>query len=134
MPFQVVNFIGIHVDARLFVFMCSSSIIIFFSASSRHCIQCGIFSMSNMLRSADMRDIFLQEGLMDYLVCLPWLYPQDWPERRQAQQLVAFMGQHVQLQPPSLSNITKAKLAAMYFGLEKVLLADVNQLLTEAYA
>ena len=72
---------------------------------------------------------------MDYLVCMPWLYPEDWPERHEALSLVAFMGRYVQLQPPSLIHITKSKLAGMYFGLEKVLSTDsVHQLMTEAYA
>ncbi len=74
----------------------------------------------------------VQEGLLDYLVCIPWLYPLDWPEREKARDLVNFMGQHVQLQPPSLINITKAKLASMYFGLEKVLMTDsVTELLAK---
>ena len=99
----------------------------------RYCIQCGIFSLSNILCSGETRDVLVKEGLLDYLVCIPWLYPLHWPERKSASELVRFMRGHVTLRPPSLLSMVKAKLAGMYFGLEKVLRCEVNQLLTEVY-
>ena len=76
----------------------------------------------------------MQEGLLDYQVSMPWIFPHDWPERRNASRLVAFLSQHMQLQPPTLINLAKARLASMHFGLEKVLGTDsVHDLLQEVY-
>ena len=75
------------------------------------------------------------EGLLDYTVALPWIYPKHWQERAEATRLVNFLSQHMQLQPPSLINLTKARLASMHFGLEKVLkTGSVHDLLDEVYS
>lgn len=75
------------------------------------------------------------EGLLDYTVSLPWIFPHHWQEREDATRLVRFLSQHMQLQPPSLINLTKARLASMHFGLEKVLkTGSVHELLAEVYS
>ena len=99
----------------------------------RYCIQLGLFSLSNILQSQDTRDILVRESLLEYLVCIPWLYPTNWTEeKKQAKDLLNSVGKHLQLQPPSLITICKARLAGMYLGLEKVLSADIHQLLAES--
>ena len=76
----------------------------------------------------------MEEGLLDYTLSLPWMLPHDWEERTSALRLVSFLGQNMQLQPPTLINLTKAKLASMHFGLERVLNTDsIHQLLSELY-
>ena len=87
-----------------------------------------------MLLCEQTREIFVQEGLLDYTVSMPWIFPHNWPERAAAHRLVSFLGQHMQLQPPSLLNLTKARLASMHFGLEKVLgTLSIHELLSEVY-
>ena len=98
----------------------------------RYCIQLGLFSLSNILQSQHTRDTLVREGLLDYLVCIPWLYPTNWTkEKKQAKDLLNYVGNHLQLQPPSLITISKARLAG-YLGLEKVLSADIHQMLAVA--
>ena len=63
-------------------------------------------------------EILVKEGLLDYIIALPWYVDPKFQERARA--LVNELGSHVQLQPPRLCNIAQAKLAKMYFGLEKV--------------
>jgi len=97
--------------------------------------QCGIFSLSNVLQSEKAREALVQEDLLNYLTCIPWVCPTHWTdERRQAEKLVNYVGSRLQLQPPSLISITKAKLARMHFGLERVLSSNIHQLMTEAYS
>ena len=115
-------------------FIRGSTAVIILIFLSRCCIQCGIFSLSNVLQCQITREIFVQEGLMDYMVSVPWFYPSQWQERENAQQLVTFLGQKLQLQPPSLLNLTKAHLAATCFGLDKVLrIESLHEFLSEMY-
>ena len=62
--------------------------------------------------------ILVKEGLLDYVVVLPWYVDSKYEEAAKA--LVIELGSHVRLQPPGLCSIAKAKLAKMYFGLKKV--------------
>ena len=63
-------------------------------------------------------EILVKEGLLDYVIALPWYVDPEFQE--QAKALVYELGSHVQLQPPRLCSIAQAKLTKMYFGLEKV--------------
>ena len=63
-------------------------------------------------------EILVKEGLLDYVIALPWYVESEFQERAKA--LVYELGSHVRLQPPRLCSIAQAKLARMYFGLEKV--------------
>ena len=60
-----------------------------------------------------------KERLIDYFVCLPGHIPPQLQEK--ARTLVASLGTHVQLQPPSLGVLARAKLAKIHFGLEKII-------------
>jgi len=53
-------------------------------------------------------------------------------EKKQAKDLVNYVRNQLILHPPSLTTIIKARMAGLYFGLEKVILADTHQLLAEA--
>ena len=51
-----------------------------------------------------------------------------------ANSLVTMVSRKIQLQPPSLVNLTRGYLASMHFGLEKVLRTDsVHELLSDVY-
>lgn len=63
-------------------------------------------------------DILVKEGLLDYVIALPWYVDPEFQERARA--LVYKLGSHVRLQPPRLCSIAQAKLAKIHFGLEKV--------------
>ena len=86
-----------------------------------HCIEMGVFSMQNVLHDEEIRDVLVCEGLVDYIVCMPWNVPQESRVQQRATELVTFLSQHIQLQPPSLVSVTKARLASLHFGLEQVL-------------
>ena len=96
-----------------------------------HCIETGVFSMQNVLHDEETRDVLVREGLVDYIICMPWNVPQESRVQRRARELVVFLSQHMQLQPPSLVNTTKARLASLHFGLDKVLYThSVHELLS----
>lgn len=99
-----------------------------------HCIEMGVFSMQNVLHDEEIRDVLEREGLIDYIICMPWNVPQEGRVQQRAKELVVFLSQHRQLQPPSLINMTKARLAALHFGLDKVLSTySVHELLSGVY-
>ena len=99
-----------------------------------HCVEMGVFSMQNVLYDEEIRDVLVREGLVDYIVCMPWNVPQESRLQQRARELVVFLSQHMQLQPPSLVNVTKARLASLHFGLDRVLnTLSVHQLLSIAH-
>ena len=96
------------------------------------CIETGVFSMQNVLHDEDIRDVLVREGLTDYITCMPWNVPSDSRVQQRAKELVVFLSQLVQLQPPSLVNVTKARLASLHFGLDRVLNThSVHELLSD---
>ena len=98
------------------------------------CIEFGVLSLHAMLCSIFSRDMLVQEDMVDYIVCLPWNITKPEKAREDARELVSFLRQKLQLQPPPLLTMVKAKLAAMHFGLERVLRAQsVHELLAELY-
>lgn len=87
------------------------------------CIEAGIFSLQNVLLSSDTRDILIAEGLVDYIVCMPWHLSPDTKAHMRACDLRQFLSSKMQLQPPSLVNLAKAKLAVSHCGLERIVKA-----------
>ena len=76
----------------------------------------------------------VQEKLVDYITCMPWYVPPRSRAQERASELVSRLGQTMQLQPPRLVTMVRAKLAALHFGLEKVLTTfSVHELLSEVY-
>ena len=75
----------------------------------------------------------VDQGLMDYVVCLPSVLPAGSRAQQRAKDLVAMLGKEMHLQPPSLNTIAKAKLAVTHFGQDRVLKAPVQELLSELY-
>ena len=88
-------------------------------------------ALENMLGCEHHREVLKHENLLDYITCLPWHTAGVLHERVKG--LVKMIQQvpDVQLQPPSLLNMTKAVVARCYCGLEKVLQLGVPELLAE---
>lgn len=84
-------------------------------------IEVGIFWLHISLMNEADKSLLTQEGSLDYVVCLPWCLPQESRPQQQAAKLVSYLSQEMQLQPPSLLKLAKAKLASMHFGLKKML-------------
>ena len=100
----------------------------------RLCIEAGVFSLQNMLSGNQVREIMVQEKLVDYIICIPWYVPPGSHAQERAHELVSRLSQTIQLQPPRLVTMVRAKLAALHFGLEKVLrTVSVHELLSELY-
>ena len=63
--------------------------------------------------------IMIKEGLLNYIVALPWHVPESSRER--ARNLIQEVSKLVQIGLPSLCSLVKAKLAKESLGLKKVL-------------
>ncbi len=82
-------------------------------------LQTILLSLQNMLGRENHIKILLSEGLEDFITCSPSYVPESL--KPQANEMVQIVGSGMQLQPPKLVNLAKAKLAKMYFGLESVM-------------
>ncbi len=99
------------------------------------CIEAGVFSLQNMLSGEEARGVLVEEGLVEYVTCMPWNIPEGLVARGRARDLVAQQCQKLQLQPPRLSSLSRAKLAVMHFGLVRMLeLVSVQGLLAEVWS
>ena len=77
-----------------------------------------LFFLHSKMSRRYSHDILVKEGLVDYVVSLPWHTSAG--SRSMADAVVAELHSHVKLQPPKLCSIVQAKLARLHFGLEKV--------------
>lgn len=94
------------------------------------CVRTGLLSMKCMCSAENASTIIESEGLADYVVCTSWIM--NTPETlTSAIELTGIAQQKVRLQPPSLVNIVKAKLASSSCGLERVLHSDAYSLLVD---
>lgn len=87
----------------------------------KQCIEVGVVSLHIALLSEVEKTVLIKEGLADYIVCLPWCLPQDSREYHRACEMISYLRGGMALQPPSLLNLAKAKLASSHFGLRKML-------------
>ena len=77
-----------------------------------------IHSLQNALGRELHLKILKEEGLLDYIVALPWHVPENCRER--ARNLVHDVSKLVQIELPLLSSLTKAQLAKMSLGLKEI--------------
>ena len=86
--------------------------------------------MSLLTKQNDLK-VLIKEDLLDYVTCLPWHTSGSVQQR--AKELVTTLQQatDVNIQPPSLLNMTKATVAKLYCGLDKVLEHSVPELVWE---
>ncbi len=94
-------------------------------------LQTVLLSLQNMLGRDNHREVLLKESLEDYITCMP-AYLSAGPLRGQAEELVQVVrGGACQLQPPTLINLVKAKLAKLHFGLVRVVNMSVGEIINE---
>eukprot|EP00731_Ephydatia_muelleri_P036072 Em0198g6a len=88
-----------------------------------------LLGLHSMLRRKNHCMVILNEGLVDYIVCLPSHVPETL--RSKAQGLIQLLSSegNIAVHPPRLINLAKAKLAKMYFGLEFVHSTPINEIM-----
>ncbi len=90
-----------------------------------------LLSLQNMLGRDFHREVLVKESLEDFVTCMPAYLPPG-PLRSQAEELVQVVGGGVlQLQPPKLINLVKAKLAKIHFGLPQVLNMTAGEIINQ---
>ena len=87
----------------------------------QQCIDVGLANLYITLTCKCQQQELVKDGLVDFVTCLPWCHPRGLRAHQQACELVSHLREDTQLQPPSLLNIAKAKLAFMHYGLKKML-------------
>ena len=90
-----------------------------------------LFALEAILSRNVHREVLLREGLVDFVRCLPSHVPESL--KPNARELVRLLSQSCEDNPlpPTLLVTTKAHLAKMYFGLEKILKLSVGELISE---
>eukprot|EP00731_Ephydatia_muelleri_P018503 Em0011g543a len=95
-------------------------------------IQVTIFCLISSLSRPSHQEIMVDEGLLDYVICMPWYVPGE--VKAKADLVVRALAAHKPLQPPSLASIAKAKLAKVHFGLDRVVsMESIHDLFIELY-
>eukprot|EP00731_Ephydatia_muelleri_P001929 Em0001g1929a len=97
------------------------------------CIEAHVLFLQVILIGEQERKKMMDQGLMDYILCLPSVLPAGSRAQKRAKDLVAMLGKEMHLQPPSLISMARARLATTHFGLDRVLKAPVQELLSEVY-
>ena len=92
------------------------------------CVRTGLMCMQYVCLAENAASVVKHEGLMDFITCAPWLMPSH-DLQSSARDLVALAQDKIALQPPSLTGLIKAQLAAHRFGLQRVLLNDAYTLI-----
>ena len=94
----------------------------------RLCLEAGVCSLHIILSTDVEIQTLIKQGLLDYLICLPWHISEGLEARKRAKLLLEKVSSHMPLQPPSLNNIVRSKLAATCCGLTKAIRYDCHQL------
>ena len=97
------------------------------------CKQTVILTLLTMLVTENHRNVMIREGLVDYIVCLPWFTCGEVQKR--AKELVSIIREvpDVLYEPPSLLNMTKGAVSIYFCGLEDVMKLSVPELARELY-
>lgn len=78
-----------------------------------------LHSLHNALGREVHVKILIEEGLLDYLVALPWNVASSSSDM--ARNMLKDVGKLTPIKPPSLCSLAKAKLAKVTMGLRKVM-------------
>lgn len=94
-------------------------------------LEMAILTLENTMGREHHRQVLMKEGLVDFVTCLPW--HTTGPAHQRAFRLARMIHQapEVNLQPPSLLNITRATVAKEFCGLRKVLNLSLSDLISE---
>ena len=92
-----------------------------------------ILVLLTMLFTKKHRNVMIREGLVDYIVCLPWFTCGEVQKR--AKELVSIIREvpDVFYEPPSLLNMTKGAVSIYFCGLEDVMKLSVPELARKLY-
>ena len=82
-------------------------------------LQTVIFWLRSTLGRSSHQELLIKEGLLDYVICMPWCVPE--PIKASANALVSLVTVGNRVTPPRLSTIAKSKLAVVHFGLQWVI-------------
>lgn len=95
------------------------------------CMQTVLLSLQIILGRDINWKILVKESLEDFVTCMPACLPPG-TLREKAKDIVAEIrsGDH-HVCPPKLINLAKAKLAKLYFGLEKIVNMSVSEIVNE---
>ena len=85
----------------------------------------------SLLTRKNNHDVLIKEDLLDYVTCLPWHTSGSVQQRAKELVTMIQLTTDVNIQPPSLLNMTKATVAKYYCGLDKVLELSVPELVWE---
>ncbi len=95
------------------------------------CMEFGVMCLRYELLGEYQRSCVVENGLVDYIVCLPWVVEAGSRAHRQTRELVAFLKGEMAIQPPSLISLARAKLGTMHFGLRRILKMPVHEVFAE---
>ena len=95
------------------------------------CVEYGVLRVHIELIGERERTCVVESGLLDYVVCLPWTVEAGSRAHSRACELLSFLRGEMTLQPPSLINLARAKLAVMHFGLNRIHKMSVNEAYVE---
>ena len=88
-----------------------------------------LLALQTLLSRKYHQDVLIKEGLLDYLVCLPWYTTGEMHTR--ASNLLAMIrliAPDIYCQPPSLLNMSKAAVSVYFSGLDDVMRLSVPEL------
>ena len=85
-----------------------------------------LLALKVMLSRDNHRELLFKEKLEDYVTCAPFYLPE--PLMGLGMELVKVVGS---LQPPSLGNIVRSKLATIHYGLVPLLERSVHDITTD---
>ena len=81
-----------------------------------------------MMLDSHPRKVVVEQGLAEYIQCMPWHLPRGTSAHTRACKLTTSL-QDILQNPPSLLKTAQTKLATEYFGLDYVLNKTPHQLL-----
>ena len=70
------------------------------------CLEAGVCNVHIILSRDNEIQTLIKQGLLDYLICLPWHISEGLEARKREKLLLEKVGSHMPLQPPSLNMIT----------------------------
>ena len=85
----------------------------------------------SLLTRKNNYEVLIKEDLLDYVTCLPWHTSGSVQQRAKELVTMIQLTTDVNIQPPSLLNMTKATVAKCYCELDKVLELSVPELVWE---
>ena len=91
------------------------------------CVEFGVLRLHIELIGKHELSCVIENGLLDFVVCLPWIVEAGSRAHSRACELLSFLRSEMVLQPPSLINLARAKLAVMHFGLSRIVNLSVQE-------